>query len=128
MEHQQISVIASSSPEMLVCTPEIHDRTNDNSANVGGNQVEDSSLESVPSSMSSVDRTNMLAGLLHNYSPSTDGTGRRTRRASPHRAGPPQKVHAMQGVENVNQFASPIRYGGARSATNTFIVSQGISW
>jgi hypothetical protein len=128
MEHQQISVIASSSPEMLVCTPEIHDRTNDNSANVGGNQVEDLSLESIPSSMSNVDRSNMLAGLLHNYSPSTDGTGRRTRRASPNSAGPPQKVQAMQGVEGVNQFVSPVRYGGAITAMNTFIVNQGISW
>ena len=128
MEQSQISVIANSNLEMHECTPEIHDRTNDNSANVGGNQVEDSSLEPVPSSMSNVDRSCMLAGLLHNYSPSTDGTGRRTRRASPNSAGPPQKVQAMQGVENVNQFVSPVRYGGARSATNTFIVSQGISW
>jgi hypothetical protein len=121
MDHQQLSVITDNS------SPEIQDRLNDNSANVGENQVEDSSLESIPSTMSSIDRSSVLAGLLHNYSPSTDGTGRRARRASPNSTGPPPKVQALQSAEGVNQV-NPIRYGGARASMNTFIVNQGISW
>jgi hypothetical protein len=119
MDHQQLSVITDNS------SPEIQDRLSDNSANVGENQAEDSSLESMPTTMSSIDRSSVLAGLLHNYSPPTHDTGRRARRANTD--GPPPKVQVLQCAEGVNQV-NPIRYGGARASMNTFIVNQGISW
>ena len=122
MDHQLSVSIPNRSPEM------IQDRLSDQNVNVvGDNQAEvNSALESMPMSMSSIDRSSVLAGLLTtNYSPPIHDSGRRARRANTD--GPPPKVQVLQCAEGVNQV-NPIRYGGARASMNTFIVNQGISW
>jgi hypothetical protein len=121
MDHQQLSVSIDNR------SPEIQDRLSDHNVNVGDNQAEvDSSLESMPISMSSIDRSSVLAGLLTvNYSPPIHDTGRRVRRANTD--GPPPKVQVLNCAEGVNQV-NPVRYGGGRASMNTFIANSGISW
>jgi hypothetical protein len=108
-------------------SPEIQDRLSDHNVNVGDNQAEvDSALDSMPMSMSSIDRSSVLAGLLTtNYSPPIHDSGRRARRANTD--GPPPKVQVLNCADGVNQV-NPVRYGGGRASMNTFIANSGISW
>ena len=122
MDHQLSVSIPNRSPEM------IQDRLSDQNVNVvEDNQAEvDSALDSMPMSMSSIDRSSVLAGLLTtNYSPPIHDSGRRSRRANTD--GPPPKVQVLNCAEGVNQV-NPVRYGGGRASMNTFIMNSGINW
>ena len=119
MDHQLSVSIPNRSPEM------IQDRLSDQNVNVvEDNQAEvDSALESMPMSMSNIDRSSVLTSLLTtNYSPPIHDSGRRSRRANTD--GPPPKVQVL----NCSQHVNPVRYGGGRASMNTFIANSGISW